>query len=260
MRTIRFAIFTFLSATLLGCSSMTPGKMAWVTPESTAPRAGNVYLLRGWIGVFSTGIDNLTKKLNENGVRANVYQDDQWRTLANSIREKYKGKRPEPLILIGHSYGADDVVRIARELNKDDVKVDLLITLDPVTPPDVSPNVALAYNLYQSNGVADALPFLRGIPLEKEQTATNTKLVNANLRKDRTDLLESGTDHFNIEKKTKIHEEVIKQVLAICPPRQTWLAANRGAAPVRNPTVVKAADDATKSASVRDEAAPMGGS
>ena len=63
-------------------------------------------------------------------------------------------------MLIGHSYGADDVVRVARELDKSNVPVDLLVTLDPVTPPPVPKNVRHALNIYQSNGARDALPFL----------------------------------------------------------------------------------------------------
>lgn len=209
----------------LGCSSTRPGALSAVQPTSDSPRAGNAYLLRGFIGIFSTGIDDLTAKINTSGVRAHVYQDDQWSSLAATIREKYRGETEhEPIVLIGHSYGADDVVRIARQLQEDKIDVDLLITLDPVTPPKVPGNVKTCINLYQSNGVADALPWLRGIPLTADEPGP-ARLVNANIRKDRTDLLEPGVDHFNIEKKTKIHGEVLKQVLAACPPRQQWVMA-----------------------------------
>src|SRR5438093_5505 len=112
----RTFIFVMLGL-LVGCSHMRPGNLALVTPASNQLRAGNVYLLRGWIGIFSSGIDELTAKINESGVRANVYQDDQWRSLANTIKVKYAGVRdPEPLVLVGHSYGADDVIRVSREL------------------------------------------------------------------------------------------------------------------------------------------------
>jgi len=89
----------------------------------------------------------------------------------------------------------------------------------------VPKNVAFAYNLYQSNGVFDTMPWLRGIPMEQEKNIPG-QLANVNIRKDRTDLLEPGTDHFNIEKKAKIHGEVIAKVLGTCPPRQSWAAAH----------------------------------
>jgi hypothetical protein len=213
-----------------GCSSMTPGKAEWVQTHSDKPRAGNTYLLRGWIGIFSYGINELGDKINAGGVRACVYQDDQWRVLASAIKDRYQNARDaEPLILIGHSFGADDVLHVAQELAAANVTVDLVVTLDPVNPPEVPPNVKRCVNLYQSNGAWDKVPAFRGVPLKLAE-GSKTELVNADVKKDRTDLLEPGTDHFNIEKKGKIHEEVLKQVLATCPPRPQWVAARGGAA------------------------------
>lgn len=214
-----------LAGMMAGCtSSMKAGDLQQVQTTSENERAGNAYLLRGWIGIFSAGIDNLTEQINESGVRANVYQDEQWRALAKQIREQYAGRSgSEPLVLIGHSYGADDAVRVARELQKDNLEVELLVTLDPVTPPLVPDNVKRCVNIYRSNGVWDAMPWLRGVPLETESTFAG-QIENFNIRENRKDLFEPGTDHFNIEKKQSIHNEIIKQVLASCPPRQVWVA------------------------------------
>ncbi|MBC8105071.1 MAG: hypothetical protein H7Z14_00650 [Anaerolineae bacterium] len=205
-----------------GCHAIQPGNVHAVAPVSNAPRAGNAYLLRGFIGIFSTGIDNLGGEIKKSGVNAMVFQDDQWSSLAGTIRKKYSSApNSEPLVLIGHSYGADDVVRIARELKRDNITVDLLVTLDPVTPPTIPSNVKRCINIYQSNGVWDTLPWLRGVPVEASKNA-NTELANYNIRVDRTDLFEPGLDHFNIEKKKKVHGEVIKYVLTACPPRNEW--------------------------------------
>src|SRR5687767_1786228 len=73
-----------------GCSSMTPGKVENVQPFSDRPLAGNAYLLRGFLGIWSTGIDNLGKRIEESGIRAHVYQEDQWRELCAAIVRKYK--------------------------------------------------------------------------------------------------------------------------------------------------------------------------
>jgi len=233
-------IITLIVPALLafpGCAKTTRrGPLERVQRVSDQPRAGNAYLLRGFIGIFSEGIDHLSGQINQAGVRAQVYQDDQWAALARTIARQYQGKRDaEPLILIGHSYGADDVVRIARELDAANVPVDLLVTLDPVTPPPVPKNVRHALNIYQSNGARDALPFLRGVPV-KPVASFAGRLDNFDIKKDRRDLLEPGTDHFNIEKKGAVQEEVLGHVLMTCPPRQTWLAA-RG--PLPAPTSVR---------------------
>ena len=210
-----------------GCTSMTPGPLERVQAVSNQPRVGNVYLLRGWIGVFSYGINDLTTKINRAGVRANVYQDDQWDSLGEKIRERYvSAPRHEPLVLIGHSYGADDVLRVSQRLGAAGITVDLVVTLDPVSPPEVPANVRRCYNLYQSNAVLDKLPMFHGIPLT-QAVGSHGELKNLDVRKDRTDLLEPGTNHFNIEKKGKIHDEVLKEVLATCPPRGKWKGATR---------------------------------
>lgn len=220
---------------------MKAGSMTWVRADSeNQPHVGNAYLLRGFIGVFSEGIDNLTAEINAQGIRAHVYQDDQWSTLAKTLRETYR-KEPnaEPLVLIGHSYGADDVLRVARELKKDNIPVDLVVTLDAVTPIDVPANVKRCVNIYQSNGVWDTMPWLRGVPVKSESSAA-TQLANYNIRVDRTDLLEPGTDHFNIEKKAKVHAEVVKHVLASCPTRDQW-TMTRGNPTVSAPAIPAAA-------------------
>jgi hypothetical protein len=201
--------------------------MDWVQPQSSAARAGNVYLVRGLIGVFSTGMDDLAGKLNHEGVRARVFQDNQNSYLADAIVKEYKGvKDPEPLILIGHSYGADDVVKISRVLAENGIKVDVLVTIDATVPPHLPANVVVCYNYFQSQPT-DAIPMFRGIPLTQDNPSAG-KLYNWDIRKDRLDLLEPGTNHINIDKNPLIHEAVIKQVLEVCIPRRAWAAAHGG--------------------------------
>jgi hypothetical protein len=220
-----------------GCSSegLRNGDLNAVQINSAAPRAGNVYLIRGWIGVFSTGMDQLGEKLTAKGVRTVVFQDTQHGVLADQIVKVYSGKTKssEPLILIGHSYGADDVVSVARELDKANIPVDCLITVDATTPPAVPKNVRLCYNYFQSNAT-DVVPMFRGIPLHAED-GSNVKINNYDLRKDRTDLLESNTNHINIDKNVKLHEVLVNHVLEVCPIRSVWLAQHNGLVPTSQP-------------------------
>jgi hypothetical protein len=230
-----FAVIAVFSVVLAatGCASnLSEMEVAEVSPVSDGPRAGTVYLVRGWLGVFSTGIDMLGDKVKETGVRSLVYRENQWRNLAEALIDKYAGaKDREPLVLVGHSYGADDVVLIARELEKHDIAVDLIITLDPTTPPTVPANVKHVVNLYQ-NSLFDTMPFMRGIPLKADEGFAG-KLENINIRT-RDDLLDPDVNHFNIEKKDKIHQEAIRRVLAACPPREQWAAMHdSGPTPIR---------------------------
>ncbi|HVT88646.1 MAG TPA: hypothetical protein VHD56_07340 [Tepidisphaeraceae bacterium] len=211
-----------------GCvsvSSMTPGKMEWVQADSDAPRAGNAYLTRGLIGLFSHGIDVLTDEVSQSGVRAHVFQEDQKELLAAKIVETYKNDpNHEPIVLIGHSLGADDSIMIARELDKVNVPVDLLITLDATRPPKVPKNVKLCYNYYQPS-IFDGTGILRGIPLETEPDF-HGRLVNMNVRAEYKDLLEWDTNHVNIDKNSKIHKDIIAKLHTVLPTRQQWAAAH----------------------------------
>jgi hypothetical protein len=214
-------VISILTIASGGCKSMTPGDLETIQAQSDRPCAGNVYLLRGFIGIWSYGIDHLGEKINNAGVRASVFQEDQWQRVCNQIAEKYQNNpKREPLVLIGHSYGADDVIRIAKQLGEHNITVDLLVTLDPVTPPQVPANIKLCYNIYQP-GLLDALPFFRGVPLDTESPEQHN-LRNVNIRGERQDLLEPNTDHFNIEKNEKIHVEVVAKVKEFCPLRSEW--------------------------------------
>jgi len=122
-----------------------------------------------------------------------------------------------PLVLIGFSYGADNVIAMARQLQQSGVNVPLLITIDPVTPDRVPTNVGVSCNFYKSNGVLDVFPFFRGVPLRAEQEQT-VSLTNTDLH-DRPDLDSPGLGHRTIAASPKVHAAIIAEVLRRCPPR-----------------------------------------
>jgi hypothetical protein len=217
-RLARAATVCVLTPLLVGCSSLPPGPVDAVRADSTAARKGRVYLVRGWNGLWSEGVDALAGEIRSGGVDAAVYQQGQAEALGGAILARYReAPRPEPLVLIGFSFGADESIRIARKLDAAGLPVDLLVTLDPVTPPQVPPNVRQCRNYYQSNGVWDALPWLRGVPVRGEGWDVG-RVVNTNLR-DREDLLEPGTGHATIAANRKVHRAIVEQVLRTCPPR-----------------------------------------
>lgn len=176
---------------------------------------GTVFLVRGWRDLWSEGIDQLAEQIRRNGMNAQVYRESQWRELAEAIDYRYRSNAlTRPLVLIGFSYGADDVLRIAERLARDSIPVDLLITIDPVTPPQVPGNVRVCYNYYQTNGIWDLFPWLRGIPLSASRPG---QLVNVDIRRQRTDLLEPNTSHATIAGNPKLHREIVSHVREICP-------------------------------------------
>jgi pimeloyl-ACP methyl ester carboxylesterase len=194
-----------------GCHPLPAGDVAAVNGRVPSRRTGEVFLLRGWRDLYSAGIDDLAAELDRAGVNARVYRDAQWRDLAEALSRRDPSS---PLILIGFSYGADDAIEIARRLQDAGESVNLLITIDPVTPSPVPANVRLCYDYFQTNGVWDIFPWLRGIPLKSDGVV---KLINVDIRAQRPDLLEPDTAHSNIAANPKLHREIVRLVLT------TWM-------------------------------------
>jgi len=209
----------------VSCHGLPPGSMDSVHPTSDGPRKGNVYLLRGWQDLYSAGIDRLAIRLRQNGLRAQAYRAAQWHELAETIGRRYRNApSAEPLVLIGFSYGADDALLVAQYLDRSGQSVDLIVTIDPVTPPRVPGNVRVCYNYFQTNGIWDALPWLRGTPLKSNG---RTRLTNVDIRQQRHDLLEPATSHATIAANPKLHAAIIQQVLSVCVHRSTTPTATQ---------------------------------
>jgi pimeloyl-ACP methyl ester carboxylesterase len=205
---MRIFFIPLLAAAMIGCQPLPPGSMASVEGDSRVAGNGSVYLVRGWQDLWSEGIDQLGREIRETGRDAHVYRETQWRDLADAIARSYRaGAGARPLVLIGFSYGADDVLRMAQQLDHDSIAVDLVITIDPVTPPRVPGNVRACYNYFQTNGVWDIFPWLRGIPLTASRPG---QLTNVDIRRDRPDLLEPNTSHATIAANPKLHREIVR--------------------------------------------------
>ena len=160
-------------------------------------------------------MDALGTDLSRAGVQTTVYRDEQWRPLADELARTRPAERlNSPLVLIGFSYGADDAIRICRLLQKAGRQVDLLVTIDPVTPPQVPGNVARCLNYYQSNGVCDVLPWLRGVALKGGPDGPRP--LNVNLRKERFDLADEGLSHATIAGNQRLRREIVHEVLREC--------------------------------------------
>jgi pimeloyl-ACP methyl ester carboxylesterase len=155
---------------LTGCSS---APVADAGPDSTSYSRGDVYLLRGLFNIFSLGMDDINESLAAQGFRAGVYSGTSWRSLARQIADGQAEIPPESLVVIsGHSYGADNSIRLARALGERGVAVDALVLVDPTTPPKIPANVRRCVNIYRSQPSTDWMPWLRGVAVEGEDPST----------------------------------------------------------------------------------------
>ena len=206
--------FFVLLMVLAGCHPLASGSLEAVGSDIHLRCRGNVFLVRGWRDLWSGGIDVLANQIRGGGMNAQVYRASQWHELAEAIERRYgSATPPRPLVLIGFSYGADDVLRIAGQLGRDHIAVDLLITIDPVTPPPVPGNVVACYNYFQTNGIWDVFPWLRGIPLRASRPG---QLMNVDIRRDRPDLLLPDLSHATIAGDPKLQREIAARVMELC--------------------------------------------
>lgn len=196
----------------IGCHPLPAGDLRAVQQLSSTERPARIFLLRGWRDLHSAGMDELANELRAEGFIATVYRESQWQELAASI-----GSKPvaEPIVLIGFSFGADHAIDVARELHRSNIPVNLLITLDPVTPASVPGNVLVCHNFYQSNGVWDLFPWFRGIPLTADKNS-RVQLTNTNVH-DRPDLDDPNMAHSTIAGSPKVRRAVVERILKSFP-------------------------------------------
>lgn len=204
---------------LTGCNLQ--GRMEWVQPTTDAPRVGTVYCIRGWKGIWSKGIDDMAKQLNEKGVTARVFMPEQVHALGAEIAKRYKNTpQHEPICFIGHSRGVDASLIIARELEKVGVKVDVIACVDSVDETIVPKNVLVCHN-YWMPGYLGNTNLLRGIPLKPEPGSTG-QVFNYNCNKEYRAWRSDWVNHINFDDDPKIQKRIVDQVLEACPPRSSW--------------------------------------
>jgi hypothetical protein len=167
------------------------------SPSFAASRA-HVYLLRGLMNIFSLGMDTLGAELSRRGVYTTVDNHADWQSLADGAAARYKAGTEGPIILIGHSLGADAVMEMAAYLGRKGVPVALVVPFDGTQSLYASSNVQRVLNLTQRD-----YAYARGGP------GFHGSLVNVNVSGD------PNIDHLTIDKSPRLHARVIAEVLAI---------------------------------------------
>ena len=158
-----------------------------------------VYLLRGWFGVFSTGMDVIAETLRGKGIEAEALGHLAWKSTVSKILDERAAGRTGRIVLVGHSQGGNNIIDIARELEKHGVRVDLLITLAPFQQDPVPANVVRALNYYQAGGWGSPLTAGPGFAGE---------LANI-------DVGDTGTFHVNIDKNAKVQAAIVATIAAL---------------------------------------------
>lgn len=166
---------------------------------------GEVHTMLGGLGLFSRGMVTLKNAVAErydipayNTIWYNA--GDVTRFIENNYRQQ---KHPRPIILVGHSLGANEQIKVARNLNKLGIPVAMLITVDAVSQTIVPPNVKEAVNFYKSGYV----PMFSGLKLRAvDPSKTHVENIDASKLKG------VGVNHFTIDKDPIIQEMILEKI------------------------------------------------
>jgi thioesterase domain-containing protein len=180
-----------------------------------------VYCLRGWLGVWSRGVDVLAQRVrSELGVQATSLSDPEWRKIVRHIRSEHgAGRWQGPLVLVGHSLGGDDQVRVAKVLHESAIPVELMILIDANTPPAIPPNVRRCVNIYKSQPLRDALPMFRGVRV-RAVDPTRTQVKNIDLRTSDVGFQTAAISHFNITDVKSVQDMAFAEIAKVVPRKR----------------------------------------
>ncbi len=183
----------------------------------------HVYLFRGLADVFSTGMDTLADELNKRRVHATSHSHTDWKAIADRAAADYKAKKEGPIILIGHSLGADAVMEMAA----------LVVPFDGTQSFPVPGNVARVVNFTQRD-----YAYMRPGP------GFRGSLNNVDLSSNH------DISHLNIDKSPELHTRVLSEVLAVVGGH---LAAPAATKPVSNSAPAPSGSELSATAAPADE-------
>jgi len=201
-----------------------PGARATVAAATTAPVAPpvaiqpqpRVYLFRGALGpIFSRGMDRLTKRLAEAGIRADVYEFTICRLIADQAIRDYR-ETAAPIVLIGHSMGGLCALTFAGILQSENIQVSLVVTIDPAhASPKVPLNVERYINIFLSDSVLGGGDVVAEPGYQGHYASFDLKQ-------------HEEISHINIEKQDSIHEQLVTAITQLAttplPPKGEALA------------------------------------
>jgi hypothetical protein len=161
-------------------------------PQAQGPV--KVYLLRGFLNIFSLGMDDLATKLQADGISATVmnHADDDFVT--SRIMTTYNAGDHGPIVLIGHSLGADAIVEVADALARYNIPVALMVLFDGTEPHQIPANVATAINYTKHFMIAP-------------DSGSRGSVSNVDLSGD------AGIDHLSIDTVPSLQAQTLNYIL-----------------------------------------------
>ncbi len=190
----RFGQFALALFAAFMIAAASPAGAAGVKANDAPP----IYIYRGGLNIFSTGMDTLADELTAEGVPAVADTFEDWREDMAKVVAGYQ-KHSYPIIIIGHSYGANTALLMAYELAKSDIPVALLVFYDLTDTAKVPPNVAHVLNFRSSSST--------GIDV----TVTGGAHFSGTIK----NVTRPDLNHIDIDKAKDLHKQTIDEILSL---------------------------------------------
>jgi hypothetical protein len=158
-----------------------------------------VYLFRGFMNVFSPGLDQFADEFRVKGVDVAIASHTDASAVAESAIQDCKSGKVSSIAIIGHSAGSKSAVAMAEQLKQAGIGVSLIVTLDPVVNLTVPGNVRRLENFYLSDGWGKAV---------QGGKQFRGSLQNADLKGD------PEIGHISVTTSRRIHARVLQSVAA----------------------------------------------
>jgi protein-S-isoprenylcysteine O-methyltransferase Ste14 len=201
-----------------------------VIPGSAAASRVRIYIFRGLGNTYSLGLDRLASKMNDINLLAGIVPWPTWPSNADEMVAQY-AEAPEgfAIVLIGHSYGADDVINTARFLHAQGVPVELLVLLDATSPTTIPSNVSRCVHYYIPTIFGAFWPTIfAGNPVVADSGNAITQIQNIPFTRSNMGPSVGCANHFSIDVNTLAHNLIIQGVLHLVAPDvypDPWAAA-----------------------------------
>ena len=170
--------------------------------QASAPQVREkVFVIKGLLNVFSQGMVTLGETLDNNNIDNVVFNHVRWRSYVKELLDTDEARRPTHVFIVGHSFGANAALLMARELEKQDVEVEYLVTFDGNAPLPAPSNIKHVTNFW-FKGRTVGQPVVAG-------PGFSGRLENIDLSK-----VESY-GHLNVEKQPALHQIVVQNILAV---------------------------------------------
>ena len=204
--TSRSLLFCAIASLVALACILSPATLLAQETAKRKSQQADVILVRGGFNVFSVGLDAIATKLKKRGVKSQLFRHGQIDEITATLLKNQKKNRRRPIILIGHSWGANAVLRIAKTLQKHRLKVRYMVTIAATNPNPAPANIRELTNYYfKQDGW--------GKPVRKAY-GFKGRLTNIDMSS------QEDVHHFNLDDQPEIQSKIVKRVVRLVRGRR----------------------------------------